>query len=353
MKKKNIILAIVVVLLVALVVWKLAGNKKEINAKSQATDTAAIAIPVKADTARMQMVELSIIKTGTVVPFKESKVVSTGSGNITRIHFELGSRVAKGQVLAALDNRSNALQVQNAQANAAKLKNDLQTYQELLEGKATTAQKVKDLQQQYSEAVNQLAQLQKQSSDASIKAPISGIISSKDVEAGLFASPGTQIATIVDIAQTKVQVNISETEVYQVKQGQKVTITADVFPGHKFTGTVTFISPQADETHNYLVELNVANDSESLLRSGTFVNVDFSVKTTQQVLVIPTQAISGSGEDALVYIIKNNRVYQRKIRTGRALQDKSEILDGLQQSDIIVVSGQINLKDGTLIRISQ
>lgn len=350
--KKNIIITAVVILVLGLVIWKLTSNKKAINAQSQAIDTAAIAIPIKTDTIRSQAVDLSISKTGTVTPFKESKVFATGSANITKVNFNLGDKVTKGQILAVLDNRTNALELQKAQANADKLKNDLQTYQELLAGKATTAQKVKDLQQNYNDALNQVSQLQKQTSDAYIKAPISGVITTKDVESGVFTSPGAQIATIVDLTQSKVQVNMAEDEVYQIKQGQPVNIVADVYADHPFTGSVTFISPQADATHNYMVEMTLKNSGDNLLRSGTFVTADFPAKITHQVLVLPTQAITGSGDDASVYMVQNNHVYQRKIKTGRSLQNSMEVTSGLQQGDVVVVSGQINLKDGSLISVS-
>ncbi len=69
--KKNIIITVVVVLVLGLIIWKLASNKKAINAQSQAIDTAAIAIPIKADTVRSQNVDLRFTKTGTVTPFRE------------------------------------------------------------------------------------------------------------------------------------------------------------------------------------------------------------------------------------------------------------------------------------------
>lgn len=351
--KKNIIITVVVILLLVLIILKLASNKKAINAQSQAIDTAAIAISIKADTVRNQNVDLSIRKTGTVTPFRESKVFATGSANITSVNFHLGDKVGKGQVLAVLDNRTNALELQKAQATAAKAKSDVQTYEELLAGKATTAQKVKDLQQTFNDAQNQVSQLQKQIGDAYIRAPISGVITTKDVESGVFTSPGIQIATIVDLAQAKVQVNVAEDEVYQIKQGQTVNIASDVYAGQPFSGTVTFISPQADATHNYMVEITLENSGDKLLRSGTFVTAEFTAKASHKALEVPTSAITGSGADASVYIIQNSHVYQRKIKTGRSMQTTTEVASGLQQGDVVVVSGQINLKDGSLISVSK
>lgn len=351
--KKNIIITVVLALVLGLIAWRLASNKKVINTRSRSTDTAAIAIPIRTDSVRSQGVDMSIVKTGTITPFKESKVFATGSATITQLNVELGSHVVRGQVLAVLDNRTNALELQRAQAAAAKAKSDLETYRELLEGKATTAQKVKDLEQSYNDALNQVSQLQKRTGDAYIKAPITGEVTAKNVEAGVFASPGTEIASIVDITRARVQVYLSEQEVYQVKKGQTVKITADVFPDQSLQGVVSFISPQADAAHNYLVEVTVNNTGATALKSGTFITADFVSTSRVEALVLPSSAIMGSGQDASVYLVKDNRVVLKKITTGRALAGAMEVTEGIQAGDVVVTSGQINLKDGSLIRVSK
>ncbi|MVT09553.1 efflux RND transporter periplasmic adaptor subunit [Chitinophaga tropicalis] len=351
--KKKIITGSIVLLVVILVAWKLAGNKKEIDTRKQRNDTAAIIIPVKAVAVRSDSIVTSIQKTGNISPFKEAKVFATQSGNVMNLHFELGSKIKQGQLLAVMDNKTALIDLQKAKLTAAKLSNDLSTYKELLAGKATTAQKVKDLQQDYDNAVSQERIAAKQLEDTKITAPISGVILSKDVEAGVFLSPGTQIATIVNAEKAKIQVNLSESEVYHIRQGQQVKITAAVYPEHEFTGTITFISPSADESHNYMVEVTTGNNGEFMLHPGTFVKADFMGNTGRIATLIPREAISGSLDDASVFLVKNNRVELKKIRTGEQVNGMIEVLSGLTEGDQVVVSGQINLKDGSSISLSK
>ncbi|WPQ60544.1 efflux RND transporter periplasmic adaptor subunit [Chitinophaga sancti] len=351
--KTKYIVSLVVILIIGLIVYKLAVNKKKLNEKNKQAPVTLVQIPVKVAVAREQLLEINIIKTGNIAPFKEAKAVAMSGGTLTQVRFELGDQVKQEQVLAITDTRQAQLELQKAETDAAKLRNDLDTYTELLKGKAATQEKLNEIKNNYQTALNQVDQVRKKLADAVIKAPTSGIISAKPVEQGVFVNAGTEIATIVNLNKAKVQVNLTEAEVYKVTNGQKVKITSDVYPGKEFFGTISFISPQADQTHNYLVEIMTDNTTQSILRSGTFVYADFSKKTQEQLLVIPREALTESVKNASVYVVKNNVVHQQLIRTGTEMGGLMQVISGLQAGDSVVTSGQINLKDGTPVSVSK
>jgi membrane fusion protein (multidrug efflux system) len=351
--KRKYIIGLIVVILLALIIFRLASNKKTLDKKKEPAKDSVVRIPVKVATAKEELQEVSLIKTGNLAPFKEAKVLSTTGGTIQQLRFNLGDQVSEGQVLAIIDTRLAQLDLQKAETNAAKLKRDLQNYTELLEGQAATQEKVNEIRQNYLDAANQVSQVKKQISDAAIKAPTSGTISEKPVEQGVYANAGTQVATIVNLSQAKVQLNLTEAEVYQVKQGQQVKITTDVYPGREFNGKITFISPQADETHNYKIEIIADNKESALLRSGTFVYADFSRKATQNILLIPREALTESIKDASVYVVENNIVHQKPIKTGIEMGSMIQVISGLKAGEVVVTSGQINLKDGAQVSISK
>jgi RND family efflux transporter MFP subunit len=351
--KRKYIIGLIVVALVALIIFRLAANKSTLDKKNAPVQDTAVRIPVKVAEAKQQQGEISLVKTGNLAPFKEAKVLSTIGGTILQLRFNLGDHVSDGQVLAIIDTRSSQLDLEKAETSAAKLKHDLDTYTELLQGQAATQEKVNEIRQNYQDAVNQVSQVKKQISDAAIKAPTGGIISEKPVEQGVFANAGTQIATIVNLSQVKVQLNLTEAEVYEVKQNQQVKITTDVYPGKVFNGRITYISPQADVTHNYRLEILADNGENAPLRSGTFVYADFSRKTTQNILLIPREALTQSIKDATVYVVENNVVHQKSITTGIEMNNMIQVLSGVKAGEVIVTSGQINLKDGTQVSISK
>lgn len=352
MKRKHIFI-IIIILVVGLIIYKLSSNKKQLNKKNSPVAAKELSIPVKVATATLEQVDISILKTGALAPFIEAKVLSAGSGTIKDLRFQLGDHVKEGQILATLDSRLLELDFQKSQTNAGKLGSDLQTYEELLEGGAATQEKVNELRQSYSDAVNQSNQIRKQISDANIKSPTSGTISQKLVEQGMYVNAGAELGLIVNQSKTKVQVQLTETEVYQITEGQQVVITTDVYPDKKFVGKIGFISPQADETRSYQVEILLNNAGNQVLRSGTFVYADFSKKSKQSKLMIPRAAITESVQNASVYVVNGNAVKLQQVKTGIEKDGLIEISSGLNQGDVVVVSGQINLKDGTKVSISK
>jgi membrane fusion protein (multidrug efflux system) len=352
MKTKQILI-VVTLLITGVIAFRLFANKRAINAKNNETKVKPTAIPVKVAKAKLQLLEISIVKTGQLAPFKEAKVLAMTSGILQQVRFKLGDEVKQGQVLAVADVRLLQLELQKAESNAEKLRKDLNTYTELLDGKAATQEKVNEIQKNYQDAVNQVAQCRKNMGDAAIKAPTEGIITAKQVEEGMFVSPGAEIATIVNLSRAKVQVNLTESEVYQVHVGQNVKVSTDVYPGKIFNGTISFINPQADQAHNYLTEILISNDKSSQLLSGTFVYVDLSRKTEQQVLLIPREALTQDAKNTSVYVVKKDVVVQRNIQTGNETGGLVQVISGLSAGEQVVASGQINLKDSSRIVITQ
>ena len=352
--KRKYIIPIGILAVVLLIAFKLTANKKQIDANNTPVKKVAVKIPVKYAEASEQLLELSIIKTGNLAPFKESKVMVTTSCILQKVRFELGDQVRQGQVLAVMDNRTAQLDLQKAESNLAKQKADVQTYTELYEGKAATKEKLNEIRQSYSDGLVQVDQFKKQMSDASVKAPTSGTISAKNMEEGVFANAGSELATIINQARSKVQVNLTEAEVYQIREGQEVRIKTDVYPDAVFTGKVSFISPQADATHNYLAEIMIGNVQKFPLRSGTFVYADFSRKSKQKILVIPREALTESVKNATVYVVgQDNRAVLTAVQPGRETGGFIEIISGLKAGDRVVTSGQINLKNGTEVSLSK
>lgn len=351
--KKKAVLTVICVGVSCFIAFRLLSNKEKIDERKKPAVAGDIRIPVSVATVVEEPLRVGLIKTGLVTPFKEAKVLSVTSGNIAHLRFSLGDNVNKGQVLAVIDTHIQELDLQKKESYAMKLKRDLQTYTELLEGKAATQEKVNEISQNYSDAVNQVQQLRRQIADASIKAPTSGIISTKPVEEGMYVGTGGEITTVVNLSHIKIHADMTESEVYQVSPGQEVKITTDVYPGRSFQGTVSFISPQANQAYNYEVEITADNDNNFPLRSGTFVAADFSRQTSRNVMLIPREALNETTQNASVYVAKDGRAILQHIKVGGEYGSNVYVLEGLRIGDQVVTSGQINLRNGSLINISK
>lgn len=351
MKKTTLIIITFSVAIVALIGFRLASNKKKIDAQNKPVVNAAVAIPVTTIQVQEGAVSQQLVKTGNLIPFREANITATTAGKVTRVNFNLGTQVSQGQTLVELDNRLKEISLEATQLNIDKLKKDVARYNTLLAGNATTEIQVNETKYNYENAVNQAEQIQKQILDANVKAPISGQIVQKAIEPGVYITVGSTLGKVLDVARLKVNVLVNESDVYQLRKGQSVRVTADVFPGRTFTGQISYISPQGTDEHNYPVEITINNASG--LKAGTFVNADFSQKSNQKSLQIPRIALVESIKNPFVYVVDNNVVHQRKISVGRDFGDTIEVMGGLSAGDVVVTTGQLNLSDGKTVQITK
>lgn len=349
--KKPLFIILTVVILGGLIAYKLSSNKKAIDAKNQPTDKSKVVIPVTVANAESGTVSNKMVKTGSLNPFDEANIISASQGKLTSVNFDLGTHLGKGAVAARVDVDLKRLSLDDAQQKVKKLENDYQTYKELLAGNGTTQSKLDEIKLSLDNARNQVDQINNQLKDFNILSPIGGIIVQKNAVRGEFVSPGTVLGKLVDISRLKVQVMVGETDVYQLKIGQTVKITTDIYPNQVFPGKITFISPQGDATHNYPVEITIVNSGKSPLKAGTFVYADFSKQTTETVLQIPREALVESVKNPYVYTIENGAAKIRKIQVGRTIGENIEVTGGLQQGEQVIVTGQINLNEGTKVEV--
>ena len=348
--KKRIWIILVVVALIGLIAWRLAANKRKLDEKKEIPTQVNMAIPVNTAPVIVGSGTDQLIRTGTLVPWREASITSNAAGPLTSVNFTLGSFVSQGGTIAQVDNRSLQLQLDAAQLQATKLNSDLKRYQALLAGEATTEVNVADIRFNLATAQNRIAQIRKQMADNAIKAPISGQVVYKSVEPGVYVNPGMALGKIVDISTLKADVLVGEADAYKLRNGQNVRVTTDVFPGRTFNGTVVFISQQGDAAHNYQVQVKLSNPGNAL-KAGTFVNVDFIQNSQKPGLQIPRTAVVESIETPYVYVIQNNRAVRRNIATGRDFGNNIEVVNGLAEGEQVVVNGQVNLRDSTEVKV--
>jgi membrane fusion protein, multidrug efflux system len=347
---KKIIIIVVVLTVLALIIFRLSTNFKKINAsKDVSTDLAYVSVNVS-PVLKMSIND-SMRLTGYMEAYSAIDIAAEAQGTITSLNAALGQEKPRGTIIATIDDKLKKLAVQTASISVAKLKKDLERYSNLYKGGTITEQQLNDAQNLYDNAEIQLEQAEKQLADATIKSPISGVITKKQVEEGEYINIGSPIVTIVDISRLKIKLNVSEANVYQLKLNDKATITTDVYPGVTFEGNISFISSQGDDSHNYPVEIVIPNNSKYLLKSGTFANVMIKLPVAEEELYIPRESLLGSITDAEVYVAGNNKAILKKIVVGNGNDKYLKVISGLKEGEDVIVNGQINLSENKTIKI--
>lgn len=354
--KRKWILPLVLIVLALGIGLKLAANKKKLDAAKQPVDRSGFAIPVNTITTAHAAVEGLFSVPGTLEPYDHAKVMVQSQGKLAGLNVDLGSRVMKGQVLGSLEVAQKQLELASAELQLEKLRKDDQRYRELVAGKAATESSYDDVHFNFENQKVKVDQIRQQIRDAQVISPVTGTVVAKNVEVGEYVSANSAVVEVVDVSRLKAEVYVSEGDAYRVKEGDAVTITSEVFPGETFQGKVTFVSPRGDASHNYMVEVAVQNEKSHPLKSGTFINARFDTGATADMLSIPKNALGEGLKDAYVYVVigdtSGTRAARRDLELGREIGDRVEVVKGLQPGEVVVVSGQLNLVDGSLVKVT-
>lgn len=346
--KRTIITILIVAGIAILIGWVLTKNKAENEEKTAFIAKGSGAVFVNTEKVGKKPLNLNFSSNGNFAAWQDLSLLAENSGRITRILVDEGSSVRRGQVLAHIDDEYLNLELQNAEDQLSQLKTDEQRYKSSFETGGVTQSQLEEISLNLRNAQNRVQQAKRRLEDSYVKAPINGIINKRNIEVGTYVSPSTALFDIVDVSKLKLLVSANESQVVGLKVGTPAKIKTTVFPDKEFNGKVTFIAAKADNSLNYPVEILVENQGGQQLKAGMYGTAHFEFEQGEPVIVVPRTAFVGSVSSNQVYVLENeNTARTRTVTSGRIFGDQVEVLNGLQEGESIIISGQVNLVDGT------
>ena len=352
--KRVIIIIVAIVVTLGSIAYVLSNNKKKNEAKTAFIAEGGGAVAVRIAAVEKKVVDLDFVANGNFVPKQELVLKAENAGRISKIFVDEGDRVTKGQVLARVDAEIINTDRETAEANYQNALRDEARYQSSYQTGGVTQQQLDQAKLATQNARLRLQASQRKVSDANIKSPINGIINKRYIEVGAFVNTqGTDLFEIVDVSKLKLRVNVNESQVANLKLNDKIDIKSSVFPTEKFNGKVTFIAAKADPTLNFPVDIEVDNNTANSLKAGMYGTAVFNFPKQAPSILIPRTAFVGSVSSNQIFILDkaSNTSKIRKVVAGRILGDSVEILEGLNEGETVITSGQINLTEGTAVSI--
>jgi len=349
--KRGIITVVLIIVVIGAIAWVLNNNKKKNDAQTALVSQGSGAISVRIAPVKKQPVDLDFSVNGNFIPKQELNFLSENAGRVTKIYVEEGDRVSKGQILAHIDAEIINTDRETAQAALENAIKDENRYSSSFKTGGVTQQQLDQAKLATRNARLRLQSSARRVSDANIKAPINGIINKKYIEVGAFVTAqGTQLFEIVDVSKLKLKVNVNEGQVANLKTGDPAQIKSNVFPADNFSGKITFIAPKADATLNFPVEIEVENNHKNTIKAGMYGTAIFKFPAQAATITIPRGSFVGSVSSNQIFVLENgNTAKLRKVIAGRTINDQVEIIDGLKEGETVIVSGQINLVDGSAV----
>jgi RND family efflux transporter MFP subunit len=184
-------------------------------------------------------------------------------------------------------------------------------------------------------------------------APISGVITYRGVDRGDIALARTHVLTITNLDQLVILVNVSELDVPHIAIGDDVNIRVDAIRGSEFTGKVRRVFPSANpDTRLVPIEVDLLS-RDSRLFPGMFARVEFKTERRENTLVIPVIGLLTNPRGGnYVFVVNDSVAHYREVVPGLRTDRYVEVLEGVSESEKIVVVGAGALTDGMQVQIA-
>jgi membrane fusion protein (multidrug efflux system) len=308
--------------------------------------------PLPVETARAASSQLSddIKAIGTLLAEESVAIAPETSGRVAKILFDDGTPVESGRPLFQFDTELATAALAEAKARL-----------ELAEGNYARNQTLRKsgnvAQSTYEAALTErevaraaVASAQVLLDKLTISAPFAGTLGFRSVSEGAYVTAGTPLVQLDKTDRLKVAFSVPELQQSGVALRQTVDFTADAVPGKTFTGTVAALNPSIDVNGRALQVRADFDNRNMTLRPGLLVRV--TVRGPQRTaIVVPEAAIVQRGSTAFVYTVVDDKAKEVKVRIGKRMAGRVEIVEGIAEGDVVVTAGNTGLDDGAAVEV--
>ena len=304
---------------------------------------------------------------GSLQPRTEARVRAELGGPVRQTLAEEGQRVKSGALIARLDDTAVRDAHLSAKSAVRSAESSLQNAQRNLERSTRLAQAgalpERDLETAQLNATSaegaladaraRLASAEKELRHTVVRAPISGVVSERAVDAGDVVVVGAELFRIVDLGSLRLEASVPTSEIDRLKVGMPVEFEVSGYD-RRFTGRIERINPTVDQTTGQVrIYVAIPNEGESLV-AGVFAEGRVGIDTRKAVSV-PFAAVDQRGTAPVLHVLKSGKVKQLPVRLG--VRDEStdlvEIASGVSPGDTVLLGSAQGVAEGAPVRVSE
>jgi len=324
------------------------------QASATSDDERALTAPLPVEVVRPVKGEIfaTYRTTTTIASDADAPVPARVAGEVVDILVEEGDQVIPGQVLARLDGERLRLEMEQARAN---MEMATREYERMtgLHQRGLISSAAFDGMKFDMEALKATYELKRLYYDyTNIRAPISGVVSVREVKPGQHLDVNNIAFRITDTTRLVAYLKIPQSELAKIAPGDEAEILVDAMPGDVFLASIARVSPTIDAKNGTFRATAYVNNDSGLLAPGMFGRFAIAYEQHEDALTIPVTAVVEEDNESVVYVVTDGAAERRVITTG--IRDKGliEVLDGIDEDDLIVVTGQTSLRDGSRVLAS-
>ena len=318
---------------------------------SRASPLKAKAVAVEATLASTAVYQDNLRAIGSIMSDESVQVASEISGRIESFGFSEGQPVAAGEELFRLDSALARADLADAQARFDLASANRERARTLSKNGHVSerAQDEANANYEIARAALELASVKLEKHD--IKAPFGGVVGLRTASVGAYVSTGAPIVNLEKIDVLKIDFKLPETALSQISTGQGVTVEVDALPDRTFSAEIYAISPMVDINGRALhVRARMANP-DLVLRPGLFARILVKGQESRQVVQVPESAIVPRGGESFIYVIERRKAVETRVTLGKRDSGKVQVLSGLEANSMVVVAGQLKLRNGAAVEV--
>tara|TARA_R110002126_G_C10449140_1_gene499504 strand:+ start:261 stop:1307 length:1047 start_codon:yes stop_codon:yes gene_type:complete len=321
------------------------NNNKEDNNEE------IVVIPVEATTVTRGDISAYYSNTATLEAEQEALIVAKVRGIINEVLVEEGDFVKAGQVIAKIEDDQYRIEAERAKSNMDRLYNDFKRSKELYDKQVISVEEYQNKQFEYEaqKSAYELAKLNHE--NTSIKSPISGVISERLIRKGNMIGTDQNVYRVTDFDPLQAILYVPEHEMAKINKNQPAEIKVDALPGKSFKAHVERISPIVDPATGTFKVTVIIDEKSDKLKPGMFGRVKIVYDTRLSTKMIPKAAVMSEDETQTVFIVRDSLAYKKIIKTGYVNGRNIEVLEGLEDGEVVVTTGQGSLKDSAKVNV--
>ena len=317
-------------------------------------DTLEAAAPLPVETTLPQRSDIfaTYTTTSTLESDADAPILARVAGEVVEIFVEEGDYVEAGQVLARLDGERLQYEMNQAKADFDRVSSEYSRLVDLHERGLVSASMYDGLQYDM-HALRANYELKRLNYDyTTIRAPISGVISSREIKLGRQLKVNDPTFRITDTDRLVAYLKIPQTELTKFEAGNDMELVVDAMPEVMYAATVERISPTIDVRNGTFRATAYIDNVKGELAPGMFARFSIAYEKHENALVVPEAAVVSEDGSAYVYVVTDGEAERRNVTTGIKSDGQVEILQGLKQDESIVVTGIGGLRDGSRVLAS-
>jgi membrane fusion protein (multidrug efflux system) len=312
---------------------------------------------VAATRVRTETWQSSLHAIGSLVAIQGIQVNNEVPGQVEDIAFESGAQIEKGEILIQLDDSVDQAELAGLIADQRLAELQFRRMAKLFREQSVSRAEFDEAKARLERTEAQVASKQALINKKRIRAPFSGSLGIRQVDLGDYLAPGSPIVPLQALDPIYVDYSLPEQHFDKLAVGQQVLLEVPAYPSDTFEGRIVAINPGIDRGTRTVRVRALLNNPHFRLRPGMFAEVRTVLAQRQDVLTLPRTAVTYNPYGDAVFVIQEQEqawVVQRKqVTTGQIRNGRVEIIKGLKQGQRVVSAGQVKLRNGQRVTISE